>query len=312
MVSPSRSTSMSTAAAAPKTTTTTTPALSMNAKELATNFGLVGFSCTVAQSTVHWTQTTMVRQQLSAMGGGERLGFPQQVALIAREEGLPGLYRGFSAAAVREMSYSSLRFGLYEPCKNAIGGGGKDAAAWKNVMAGLIAGTFAAAVASPTDLITIRMMKHTGTPSLGFFETGRQILLEGGSVLALYRGIDTTMTRAAILGGTKMGTYDTAKQQLRARGFADGAGMVFTASILTGLATTITTSPATNARTMIMASPPGTYSGMLGCMAEIVKQQGPAGLFRGFAAQWLRFGPYAVVQFIVWERLRVMCGMKPI
>ena len=109
-----------------------------------------------------------------------------------------------------------------------------------------------------------------------------------------------------------MGTYDTAKQQLRARGFADGAGMVFTASILTGLATTITTSPATNARTMIMASPPGTYSGMLGCMAEIVKQQGPAGLFRGFAAQWLRFGPYAVVQFVVWERLRVMCGMKPI
>ena len=51
----------------------------------------------------NWTQTTMVRQQLSAMGGGARLGFPQQVALIAREEGLPGLYRGFSAAAVREM-----------------------------------------------------------------------------------------------------------------------------------------------------------------------------------------------------------------
>ena len=28
------------------------------------NFGLVGTSCTIAQGTVHWTQTTMVRQQL--------------------------------------------------------------------------------------------------------------------------------------------------------------------------------------------------------------------------------------------------------
>ena len=34
---------------------------------------------------------------------------------------LAGLYRGFSAAAIREMSYSSLRFGLYEPIKIALG-----------------------------------------------------------------------------------------------------------------------------------------------------------------------------------------------
>jgi hypothetical protein len=202
-------------------------------------------------------------------------------------------------------------FGLYEPLKNALGGGGKDAAAWKNIVAGLVAGTAAAAVASPTDLITIRMMKHTGEP-LGLAETARTIISEGG-VTGLYRGIDTTMARAAILGGTKMGTYDTVKQQLRAQaGWKDGASMIFTASILTGLATTIATSPATNARTMIMASPPGTYSGMLGCMAAIVRAQGPAGLFTGFAAQWLRFGPYAVVQFTVWEQLRSLCGIKPI
>jgi hypothetical protein len=63
---------------------------------------------------------------------------------------------------------------------------------------------------------------------------------------------------------------------------------------------------------LIMTSPPGTYSGMLGCISSIVAQQGPLGLFRGFAAQWLRFGPYAVVQFTAWEQLRALCGMKPI
>jgi len=287
-----------------------TEAAGMSNSQLALNFGLVGTSCTVAQSTVHWTQTAMVRQQLEAMAGGRMLTFPQQVMVIGRTEGLRGLYRGFSAAAAREMSYSSLRFGLYEPLKNALGGGGKGAAAWKNVAAGVLAGTVAAAIASPTDLITIRMIQHTGEP-LGLMQTVQAVIKEGG-FLSLYRGIDTTVTRAAILGGTKMGTYDTVKQHLRAAGWPDGIVMVFAASMGAGLATTITTSPATNARTMIMASPPGTYSGMMGCIAEIIRAQGPLGLFRGFAAQWLRFGPYAVVQFTVWEQLRLLCGIKPL
>ena len=40
-----------------------------------------------------------------------------------------------------------------------------------------------------------------------------------------------------------MGCYDTTKQWLRQAGWSDGIGLVFVASTLTGLATTITTSP---------------------------------------------------------------------
>ena len=47
---------------------------------------------------------------------------------------------------------------------------------------------------------------------------------------------------------------------------------------------------------------------MLDCLSAIVRKQGPLGLFQGFSAQWLRFGPYAVVQFVVWEALRDMFG----
>ena len=272
------------------------------------NFGLVGVSCTIAQFSVHWTQTTMVRQQLSAAAGAEP-GFAECLRGIYSAEGLSGLYRGFSAAGFREMTYSSLRFGLYEPIKVAIGAGGKNSKPWQNVTAGLLAGTIAAGVASPTDLLTARMMKPGDR--LGMFETARAVVAESG-VRGLYRGIDTTVTRAAILGGTKMGCYDTVKQELRARGWTDGIGLVFAASTITGLAVTITTSPATNARTLIMTSPPGTYDSMLDCLSSIVRSQGPLGLFRGFAAQWLRFGPYAVVQFTAWEQLRALAGMKPL
>ena len=43
----------------------------------------------------------------------------------------------------------------------------------------------------------------------------------------------TLVTRAAVLGGTKMGCYDTVKQELRARGWTDGIGLVFAASTIT-------------------------------------------------------------------------------
>jgi len=277
--------------------------------EVLLNFGLVGVSCTIAQGTVHWTQTAMVRQQLASNATGIEPSFGSTVRSIHTREGFTGLYAGFSAAAVREMSYSSLRFGLYEPFKRALGAQGRESAPWQNVLAGLLAGTVAAAVASPTDLLTARMMKPGN--ELGLMPMARAVVSESG-FFGLYRGIDTTITRAAILGGTKMGCYDTVKQQLRRWGHADGIGMVFLASTITGLATTITTSPATNARTLIMTSPPGTYGGMLSCMAAIVGSQGPLGLFRGFGAQWLRFGPYAVVQFTAWEQLRAWCGIAPI
>lgn len=38
--------------------------------------------------------------------------------VIISTEGSMALYKGMSAAALREMSYSSLRFGLYEPFKS--------------------------------------------------------------------------------------------------------------------------------------------------------------------------------------------------
>lgn len=61
-----------------------------------------------------------------------------------------------------------------------------------------------------------------------------------------------------------------------------------------------------------MMSNPGKYSGMFACMADVVRTLGPLGLYRGFMAQWARFGPYATVQFIVWEQLRFMSGLPGI
>ena len=59
-------------------------------------------------------------------------------------------------------------------------------------------------------------------------------------------------------------------------------------------------------------SKPGYYRGMAHALTDVVKKHGIFGLFRGFSAQWARFGPYALIQFVCWEQLRYLVGMHPI
>lgn len=282
--------------------------------------GLSGVSCFWAQLAVHWIETTMVRQQL-APGS---TGMLSMAWAISKEEGPLALYRGISAASLRELSYSSLRFGLYEPIKQLLGAKDpKTAPFYKKVLAGLSAGAFAAAVASPTDLLKIRMQSETGR-ARSLLEHARDIASDRGaqttsqSVANFYRGVTTTITRAALIGGTKMATYDQTKtvlrQQMRWRDEvpSERYSLQFCASVTAGLAIALASSPATNARTMIMAADANRFKGMFDCMLHIVKTHGVLGLYRGFGAQWARVGPYALVQFFVWEQLRSIIGMRPL
>jgi hypothetical protein len=280
--------------------------------QMGLNFGLVGTSCVAAQGTVHWTRTAMVQQQLAGMRGEVPLGMVAQTASIWQSEGLRGLYRGFSAAALREATYSSLRFGLYE-LKVALdtSEGKEELPVWKKITAGLVAGAGAAAIASPTDLLMIQMAASKQFPPPSMFQVGKEVVARDG-ILGLYKGLGTTVARAAVLGATKMATYDVVKTELRNQGWGEGPELVFAASVVTGLAITVTTSPATNMQTIIMSGNAPGGGGMLGAATDIMRRQGPKGFFRGFGMQWARFGPYAVVQFAVWESLRNMCGMSSI
>jgi len=60
-----------------------------------------------------------------------------------------------------------------------------------------------------------------------------------------------------------------------------------------------------------MSSEPGTFN-LATALVYILRERGPLGLFRGFGAQWGRFGPYAITQYFIWERLRGLLGMQPL
>ncbi len=68
-------------------------------------------------------------------------------------------------------------------------------------------------------------------------------------VAGLYRGVQTTVTRAVVIGSVKLACYDETKLFLERAGFAPGgAGLIVAAAVTTGLLVSLTSAPIDFAR----------------------------------------------------------------
>ena len=67
-------------------------------------------------------------------------------------------FHSILASILREASYSTIRLGAYEPFKELLGAHNPaKTPLWKKIAAGALSGAIGSAVASPTDLVKIRL-----------------------------------------------------------------------------------------------------------------------------------------------------------
>ena len=121
---------------------------------------LGGIASTTAQATIHPADISKIRMQMRGELGAKTHNYqsiPHSIMLIYRNEGISCVYKGLCAAMIREVIYSSLRVGLYEPIKRMFGE--TDPAHtpfWKKLLSGATAGTLASSLCTPLDLIKVR------------------------------------------------------------------------------------------------------------------------------------------------------------
>ena len=81
-----------------------------------------------------------------ATAGRRSHGLFSMFGFILREEGLAAFWKGVVPSLLREITYSSIRLGAYEPLRNCLSSeeeradGGGQAALWKKLLAGATAG----------------------------------------------------------------------------------------------------------------------------------------------------------------------------
>src|SRR3989338_4276674 len=296
---------------------------------------LGGLSAVMAQLFCQPIETVKVRLQNEASAAGATRKYGNIVkgfGVLVREVGFLALYKGMAPSTLRELSYSTLRFGLYKPIKDFVGALGPQQQLhplarpppepfWKKLLAGGLAGGIGSAISNPADLLKARMQADSSARPMTMTQHFQQIIAHDG-VRGLWKGTSTTVTRAVILGATKLASYDEIKTQLNRRLNLDPKGFpsIISASVGAGLLVTLTTAPPDFCRTRLMtanqmAKQTGLsvqYKSGFDVARQVLRSEGPGALYKGWGSQWARIAPYSILQFLAWEQLCHLVGLDAV
>lgn len=274
--------------------------------------GMAGTAAVITVTFIHPIDVVKTRIQISAEYGA--LGMAGTTKKVIGGEGVTALWKGVNAAWLREASYTSLRLGLYEPCKVAFGCTTPETTTFiKKFGAGSAAGALGSLVGNPFDVLKTKMMASESAAAPSMVKTATDLLKNQG-IGGFYRGIDSNIARAMVLNGTKMACYDQAKGYVvAATGWSKSAlPTQFLSAVTAGFFMTCTVSPFDMVRTRLMNQPADAkiYNNAVDCMVKIATQEGPLTFWRGFMPIWSRFAPTTTLQLIIFEQLRGVLGMK--
>lgn len=271
-----------------------------------------GTAAVTTVTFIHPIDVVKTRLQVSGDGGRDykALGLGGTISVVAKEEGIAAFWKGIPAAWLREASYTSLRLGLYDPIKTAMGVT-KDSMFILKFSAGSLAGALGSIVGNPFDVIKTRLMTAEGAnaPSMGQVAGD---LYKSQGIGGFYRGMEANVMRAMVLNGTKMACYDQISLMINNSGVVPkGLATQFLSAFGAGFFMTCTVAPFDMVRTKLMNQPPDAkvYSGFVDCFMKIVAKDGPGGLYQGFIPIWSRFAPTTTLQLIIFAQVKPMFGL---
>ncbi|XP_037716757.1 mitochondrial dicarboxylate carrier [Drosophila subpulchrella] len=267
--------------------------------------GLASVGAAVVTHPLDLIKVTLQTQQ-------GHLSVTQLIPKLAREQGILVFYNGLSASMLRQMTYSTARFGVYEAGKDYVK---TDTFAGKVALAG-VSGLVGGIVGTPADMVNVRMQNDVKLPVEqrrnyknafdGLFKVYRQ---EGFA--RLFSGATTATARGILMTIGQIAFYDQTKIYLLATPyFHDNLITHFTASLVAGTIATTLTQPLDVLKTRSMNAKPGEYSGLWDVIKHTAKL-GPLGFFKGYVPAFVRLGPHTVITFVFLEQLRLNFGTTP-
>ncbi|XP_072118895.1 dicarboxylate carrier UCP2-like isoform X1 [Mobula birostris] len=231
------------------------------------------------------------------------------IATIVRTEGVRSLYNGLVAGLHRQMSFSSVRIGLYDSVKLFYSNGSDTISIGCRLLAGCTTGAMAVTLAQPTDVVKVRFQAQANLTGVtkrysGTLNAYRTIAKEEG-VKGLWKGALPNIARNSIVNCAELVTYDLFKDAiLRYNLMTDNLPCHFSAGFAAGFCTTIVASPVDVVKTRYMNSTPGQYSSAINCSFTMLRKEGLTAFYKGFMPSFLRLGSWNVVMFVSYEQLK--------
>ncbi|OUS47231.1 mitochondrial uncoupling protein 2 [Ostreococcus tauri] len=278
------------------------------------------FSASFAEFCTIPLDTAKVRMQLASNAKGAVDGRYASMASTMRtvvaEEGAAALWKGIAPGIHRQVLFGGLRIGMYEPVKAfyaekmGTASEGADAPLALKIAAGLTTGAIGITIASPTDLVKVRMQAEgrlpEGTPkrypsAVGAYGT----IVRQEGVAALWTGLTPNIMRNSIINAAELASYDQFKQTFVGMGAkADEVSTHIASAIGAGFVATCVGSPVDVVKSRVMGDSVGKYKGFIDCVTKTLTHEGPMAFYGGFLPNFARLGGWNVCMFLTLEQVR--------
>lgn len=281
-------------------------------------FWLGGAAASMAATCTHPLDQTKYRMQVMH----QPKNIIRTLVSFASRDGIPSLWTGLTGSWLRQCSYSTARFGLYNYFAKEVKqrtGTTKLTAGWEVVCSG-VAGGAAGLVGNPTEVVLVRMCADGAKPAAERYNYGNSIRAlyriakeEGMSTFS--RGLTPNIVRSVIMNISQIATYSTAKDYLLSNpslGLKDGIFLHFLASLLAGTVATTACAPADVLKSRVQSAPTinGVKPSLSKIFADSYKKEGISFLMRGWSPAWLRLAPNTVLMFVFMEQLQRLVGVS--
>ncbi|KAH7293717.1 hypothetical protein KP509_28G038800 [Ceratopteris richardii] len=285
---------------------------------LAGTFASSAFSTCWAEACTIPIDTAKVRLQLQGKPLPGDVSAPLKycgmfgtISTIAREEGVRALWNGLVPGLHRQCLFGGLRIGLYEPVKSLYVGKDfvGDVPLHKKILAGLTTGALAITIASPTDLVKVRLQSEGKLPPgvprrySGAMNAYSTIVKQEG-VKALWTGLGPNIGRNAIINAAELASYDQVKQTLlKLPGFSDNIVTHLLSGLGAGFIAVCVGSPVDVVKSRMMGNS-SAYTGTIDCFVKTLRNDGPAAFYKGFVPNFGRLGSWNVIMFLTLEQAK--------
>ncbi|KAL8666397.1 MAG: hypothetical protein Q9202_001420 [Teloschistes flavicans] len=257
-----------------------------------------------------------VQVRLQTRGPDGPRGMLNTFIHILKTDGPLGLYSGLSASLLRQLTYSTTRFGIYETLKPTFTNPQSSTSSSTPALPTLLllastSGLFGGIAGNPADVLNVRMQHDPSLPA--HLRRGYTNALDGlvrmtreEGLRSLFRGVVPNSMRAVLMTASQLASYDAFKSLLlKSTTWAD-EGSVMThlgASLAAGFVATTVCSPVDVIKTRVMSSADGgKKESLLALLRRVQRAEGAMWMWRGWVPSFVRLGPHTVATFLFLEQ----------
>ncbi|KAI9741304.1 MAG: Mitochondrial dicarboxylate transporter [Cirrosporium novae-zelandiae] len=225
---------------------------------------------------------------------------------VLKNNGFLGLYSGLSASILRQLTYSTTRFGVYEELKEMFSTARSQPSLPSLIAIASASGFLGGIAGNPADVLNVRMQHDASLPlnkrrNYKNAVDGLIRMTRDEGWKSLFKGVGPNSMRAVLMTASQLASYDGFKQALLAHTpLEDNLTTHFTASFMAGFVATTACSPVDVIKTRVMSA--HDEQGVIHLLKATYKKEGMTWIFRGWVPSFIRLGPHTIATFVFLEQ----------